>query len=582
MDKAVKEKKFKLPKIKKPKHPVRSIALIVAIAFAGRYAYTVLNPAQSAADITFIESVAEIRDIQNTLTGTGTLMPINEYSVTTLARGEVLTDTFEEDDYVEEGQILYTIDSSDVEQTIEKNQISLAQSQLSYNSVLEDLANLTIEASKSGAIVEVNVEVGDDVSNGTVIATIRDSATMVLTVPFNSADAQTFSIGQTATVTLDSSFETLTGTVSEIDGVDTVLTGNQVIRYVTINVSNPGALSQSSIASANINGIACTTGGTFDYNAETDITAETSGEVVSLSISVGSLVSKNQVVCVLSNTSTENQVTNSALSLQTTQLTLDNSIEELEDYTITSPISGTVVTKEIQAGDNIDSTSSVSSLALIYDLSALKFELSLDELDANTVAVGQEVEISVDALDGEIFTGYITKISVAGTTANGATTYPVTVELTEFSDDLLPGMNIDASIIIEESAGAVSVPIGAVQRGDVVYIKDDGTSTASKETEESEEGAGARAGGGTVSEVPDGYIAVPVVTGISDGTYIEILSGISEGDTVYIPQTVSVSSSTDEMSMMMPGMDSGMSSGMPSGMSGGPESSGMPGGMGGR
>ena len=72
----------------------------------------------------------------------------------------------------------------------------------------------------------------------------------------------------------------------------------------------------------------------------------------------------------------------------------------LEDYTITAPISGTVVEKNFKAGDTLDSTSASSAMAVIYDLSELEFELGVDELLIGKVQVGQDVIITADALPG--------------------------------------------------------------------------------------------------------------------------------------------------------------------------------------
>ena len=115
-----------------------------------------------------------------------------------------------------------------------------------------------------------------------------------------------------------------------------------------------------------------------------------------------------------------------------------------------------------------------TTLAVIYDLSYLTFDMSLDELDVNQVEVGQTVEVTCDSLeDVGTIEGVVTKVSVAGTTSNGVTTYPVTVQIDNPPEDLLPGMNVDAVIVVDEATDVIAVPISAVQRGDIVYVKDD-------------------------------------------------------------------------------------------------------------
>ena len=512
---------------------------------------------------TYTESEASRQDIQLTLSATGTIEPANQYEVTSSVQGEVLSCTFEEGDEVKKGDVLYEIDSSDAESSVEQAQLSLQQSQNSYNQTLESLDDLTVTSKKSGMITELYVEVGDEVQSGATIADVRDSSIMELTVPFNSSDVSSFSVGSSATVTMDSSFETLTGTVTAIDAADTVLDGYQIVRYVTIQVSNPGGLSTSSTATATINGIACNQGATFEYLSESTITSDAAGTVVSLNVSEGSQVSVGSVIATLSSSSVEEQVESSRLSLQQSQLSYENTVEQLDDYTITAPIDGTVITKNTKVGDTLDTTNGQTTLAVIYDLSYLTFDMSLDELDVNQVEVGQTVEVTCDSLeDVGTIEGVVTKVSVAGTTSNGVTTYPVTVQIDNPPEDLLPGMNVDAVIVVDEATNVIAVPISAVQRGDTVYVKDDSATNTD----------GTMVNG---SLLPDGWRAVEVETGLSDTNYIEILSGIEEGDIVYVPEVARDSSSEDGEMGMMPGGD--MGGGMPSGDMGG----GMVGGGGG-
>ena len=554
-------------KRKKLKKPVVIAAAVVVLGGAAVAHHFLANKKGDEVQ-SFIEASAERQDIRKTLSATGTIQPANQYDVTSSVQGDVLSCTFEEGDTVKKGDTLYEIDKTEAQNQIEQAKLQLEQSRNSYNQTAESLNDLTVTSRKAGMVTELYVEVGDQIQAGAKIADVRDSSSMELKVPFNAADVSKFGVGAAATVTMDSSFETLSGTVTAIDAQETVLDGYQIVKYVTIRVSNPGGLSTSSAATATINGVACNQGASFTYLSESTITAEAAGTVAGLSVSEGSRVSVGTVVARLSSTQTENQVTNSRLSLEQQQLSYQNTVDKLEDYTITAPIDGTIITKNIKVGDTLDVTNGQTTLAVIYDLSYLTFDISLDELDVNEVAVGQTVNITCDSLgDDNAFEGTVTKVSVAGTTQNGVTTYPVTVRIDDAPDGLLPGMNVDATIVVEESKDALSVPVAAVQRGNTVYVKD----ASAKNTDNTMVG-------GTV--LPDGWRAVEVETGLSDDTSIEITSGLSEGDTVYVPQVQAQSSSDGDS--MMPGGDMG---GMPGGgdMGGGAPGGGggMPGGGGG-
>ena len=144
----------------------------------------------------------------------------------------------------------------------------------------------------------------------------------------------------------------------------------------------------------------------------------------------------------------------------------------MDDYNITAPIAGTVIEKNFKAGDKVDGAAS-GTLAVIYDLSYLKMEMNVNELDIGKVAVGQTVEITSNALGGQSFTGVVDKVSINGTTTNGFTTYPVTIVVKDYGD-LKPGMNVSAEILCQTVTGALSVPVDAVERGNTVTVPGEG------------------------------------------------------------------------------------------------------------
>ena len=190
-------------------------------------------------------------------------------------------------------------------------------------------------------------------------------------------------------------------------------------------------------------------------------------------------------------------------------------------------------------------------------MSSLCIQLDIDELDVKKVAVGQEVEITADAVEGKTYSGVVENVSVNGTIGtNGVTTYPAKVRIQDADEQLLPGMNVDAEIRVEQADNVIAVPMNAVNRGDTVYVKGDKTDQNDK--------------------APEGYKTVSVETGINNGSFIEIKSGLNENDIVYV--TPSAGDSQQEMMPGMGGMPGG--SGMPGGGDA-PGGGGMPGGGGG-
>lgn len=246
-----------------------AVVCVLVIAVAGKL---LARPkGRMPVDSVYQTAQVERRDINSSITGSGTLAAANSYSVTSLVGGSILSDTFEE---------------------------------------------------------------GDQVNAGQTVATIRDASVMKLTVPFPSDDAAGFYVGQSAQIMLAGTFETLSGTVMEVSAADTVLTGNMLVRSVTIEVANPGGLSTTQTATAAVGDSTSTDSGTFTYREERTVTAEVSGKVSALSTAEGRMISSRLAIAVLDSSDMDNAVQSAYESLRNAQLSLENQAKQLEDYTI--------------------------------------------------------------------------------------------------------------------------------------------------------------------------------------------------------------------------------------------------------
>ncbi len=523
-----KKRRFQWKKIKK-----KWIAIAVILALA--VGYMAFSPKKAQTPVsTYSQATAEYRDISVKVNGSSTVSPKDSYTVISLVQGEILEAPFEEGDTIEKGDLLYQIDTSNAENNVkaaqvgvEQAQVALDNAQISYRSIQKTLDDLNQTSNYTGQITQLLYDPGDTVSAGQPIAQLTDSKTMLLKLPFHSSDAEKITVGQSASVTMTATGETLAGTVTAVSSVDTVGTGGVITREVEISVSNPGGITQGAYATALVGSYGCAASGTFSYQASKSILATASGEVKTLNVQEGDWVTSGQTILTLDSSdladqldSAANAVANAELSLENAKLSLDNAEKALDDYTITAPISGTVVEKNYKVGDKLDNTSATASLAVIYDMSQLEFEMSIDELYIGQIEVGQEVVITADALPGETFQGVVDRIGIRGTSTSGVTAYPVTVKLTD-SGSLLPGMNITADILIEEATHLLTIPLSAVSRGNTVLVADPNSA------------------GDSEANIPAGYRQVEVTLGRSDSDYVEVLSGLEEGDVVAIDTSTS-------------------------------------------
>ena len=504
---------------------------VACVAVLGGWFILRPDRAQDAnVDVNYVQTTPEKRDLSNSLSGTGTLNPANTYNVKSLVAGKVLTSTIEEGDIVEEGTVLYTVDASDATTKAEQASITLQQAQRSYDKTVD---RQYVRAEVASVVATLKVAKGDEVTSGQEVAVIRDSSKMVLHLEFPAADAAAFSVGQSAEVTLDGTFETLTGTVTAVTGTDTLSTGNLLTRTVTITVRNAGGLTTAQAATATINGVSCIAAKCFEYQAERTLTTLAAGTVTAINVQEGGAVNKDDIVLQISGEDLTEAIQSAAETLRSAELNMDNLQEAMNNYTVTSPISGTIIEKNAKAGDALTAG---ADLCTIYDLSYLVMVINVDELQVSDVSVGQSVQVTADAVPDKTYTGTVTRVSMKGSSNGGTTTYPVTVRIDE-TEGLRPGMNANAEIVIAEAGNALAVPNAAIVRGGYVLVTKDSPSAANADPD---------------MTAPEGYVYVPVKIGVSDDDYTQIISGVTGNDTVaYDPSSVSTDDYYDDGSSVM-------------------------------
>ena len=472
---------------------------------------------QADTDASYVEDVPQLRDVSNSLSGTGTLNPANTYTVKSLVDGKVLTGEFEEGDVVEEGTVLYTIDSSDASTNLEKASIALQQAQRSYDKTVD---RQYVRAEVAGVVSSLKVAKGDEVTSGQEVAVIRDSSKMMLSLLFPAADAANFSVGQSAQVVLDGTFETLEGTITAVTGTDELSTGNLLTRTVTIAVQNAGGLTTAQAATANINGVSSIASATFAYQAERTLTAPAAGTVSAINVREGDAAAQDAILIELSGDDLTESIQSASETLRSAQISMENLQDTMNNYTITAPISGTVIEKDVKAGDALTSG---TTLCVLYDLSYLEMVINVDELQVSDLSVGQSVQVTADAVPDKTYVGEVTRVSMKGSSSGGTTTYPVTVRIDDI-DGLRPGMNANAEIVVANATSALCVPNAAIVQGGYVLVTKDSPSAANAAPE---------------MEAPDGYVYVEVKTGVSDDDYTQITSGLKAEDTIaYDPNSV--------------------------------------------
>lgn len=205
------------------------------------------------------------------------------------------------------------------------------------------------------------------------------------------------------------------------------------------------------------------------------------------------------------------QFDSAALDYQLAQAAYEDALSQLADTVIKSPISGMVIGKPIPAGQAVaPGISTPMVLLTVADMSKMQIQAQVDESDIGKVKTGQKVTFTVDAYPGKTFSGVVTNVSQKATVQQNVVYYSVLVDIDDPAGLLRPTMTARANITVGANPNALLVPLAAVK-------------TVNGQT--------------SLSVLQNGVMqTVPVTTGLTSDTQIEILDGAAEGTQVALPQ----------------------------------------------
>lgn len=159
-------------------------------------------------------------------------------------------------------------------------------------------------------------------------------------------------------------------------------------------------------------------------------------------------------------------------ALQSAQAGLEQAQANLEKASLRAPMSGTVLRVDVEAGDAV--TTAGPDVFVIADLGGFEVTANFSESDVIVIEEGQSVEVDFDAIPGESSSGTVSDVSLLGEadpTGGSLTTYPVTVSIDTPPAALRVGMTAQINIIIDESANVIAAPVAALNvRGEDVYV----------------------------------------------------------------------------------------------------------------
>lgn len=279
--------------------------------------------------------------------------------------------------------------------------------------------------------------------------------------------------------------------------------------------------------------------GQIEANSQVDLKSVRAGDgvdIVSVPVKNDQAVKKGQIIAVLDSGDVARSVAQSRLSLTSAEIklkqtedtydtqtdddrrtrqlqeiavsqsriSLEDAQETLSDCTIRAPFDGIVTGLSVEAGDSLSNDTVLASVIT----EEMKVSISLNEVDAVKVKVGDTAQLSFNALSDVTLSGKVSKLDTIGKTSSGVVSYGAEIVLDEQNDLLKPGMSVTAEIVVEEKNNIVLVPTNALSyQGDKAYV-----TLANGQKKE-------------------------VTTGMTDNASTEIVSGLSDKEKIVIATT---------------------------------------------
>lgn len=499
------------------------VAICVVIVVSGAVVIRLMKKTPNAVYARERKTVAVSKgDISVSVSGSGSIESASTKNIASEVAAKVTEVNVAVGDKVSKGDVLFQLDPSSLETQIRNKQKSITSLQKSVNEYNEDISNLNVISDVSGYVSNFKYVAGDSVSKNTVLFQVTDTSIFKLNTTFLYNASNPISVGNQAKIFLADTYSYLYGTVSHVsDKKDYYEYGGQV-QEVEIEVENPGysldGIQSTSIIVTTNNGtdIKAISSATFETQTPVSFKCKTTGTVKETYIRNGDFINVGDLIMLIENDDLSENLKEAKTSLSDAYTELNDIKDEYSFYTITAPIDGVVTSVNVSEGDYVRSESTLAKLVNNYEI---EFEIDVDELDILDLEVGQEAKVTIDAIEETSSTpliGRVSEIALEGTTMSSVTSYPVTISLTG-NDDIRMGMNCSAEIVVKSAENVLVVPVEAITtRKNKYYV----TMENGEERE--------------------------VEVGIYNENYIEIVSGLTEGEKVMLPETVDGSSNTNK------------------------------------
>ncbi|ADL43466.1 efflux transporter, RND family, MFP subunit [Caldicellulosiruptor obsidiansis OB47] len=478
--------------------------------------------------------------LKQTLLASGTVQSSKTRSVISKTSGTLKKVFVKNGQYVKKGNLIAQIDDTQAIAKIESLKRQLSDLELQRESFQSQLQNFILESPQDGFVQNLSAQEGLLVTQGMQIMTIVDDSKMKMIVQLPAWCYGKVKKGQKVDVAISEITSTIEGT---IEGIGNRLYKNQDnILGFDVKVLLPnrnGMLLEGTKASVVLNlsggekAIALGEGVLEAFSKKTVLSPVT-GKIEQVFVENGQKVKSGQVLLRFSSEDIERQVKQLDLKIEDIEAQIEEAEKELKNFEVLSPIDGKVVDLNLQDGDIVTAGQVICS---VFDPENLVITAYVEELDILKIRPGQKAEIKLDAVPStkvKPVEGYVDEISEKAQSEDSISKFIVKIKFKN-PGSVKFGMHADAEIILKLKKGALTVPVEAVHKENgkyYVYVYKEKPTGKSEKTKKTDEYG---IGDSYYKNSEKRFVKVGVVT----DKYVEITSGLKEGEEVVLPKFTS-------------------------------------------
>ena len=529
---------YKKPRNKRRRKIIaRCVVTVVVLALLAGLAYAVNEVFLKEPEVFYETAQVYIGSIENTAYGGGYAKAADSADIAVKQAGMVIESNFMAGDDVMEGDLLFRLDPSPIDDAIAALEDEIKELQTEnaeyYAQIEEKRADTSVYAPFSGtlaALEKLNIKVGDILPDNAVLGLYVDDNTLLLTQYYSYAYENDIKVGMPAKVSIPGSMTLIDAWVNRIEKIRKVTPEGAVLFEVEFSFRNPGALTKDMTAIAILSDgdggeMMPSEPGVLRFYKEQPLILGTGGMVTEINMREYYSYKSGHLFCKVEYQPdmTRIEANNEAIALKQERI-----VEEALKYDnldIYSPISGTIMYNRLSAGDMAELGQAVVSIA---QLKNMVIEAQIDERNISGIQPGKMVMLEIYSSDSgySMFPGEVLTVSLEAKNENGYNYFPAIISADNYSGVILPGMWVNFSVTISAVYDVMIAPINTVKytpAGETVFVKAD-EPPPNTVTDLPPE---------IMAQVPPGFYPVEVITGMGNNQGVEIREGVNPGDELY-------------------------------------------------